>query len=571
MRTKTKLSLGVGLLFVLVVLLTVVSTYFVNVLSTDTKNILKDNYQTLDYSSNMLLALDSMAINRQAGLLFFEENLKKQQANITEKGELELTEALALKFRQLAAGKLDSANYHLLRADLYGLMEKNMHAIVQKSQRADRTADNAAFWIAATGALCFLLAFVLLINLPGSIANQVKELTEKIQLIAAKNYHQRVQFKAGSEFADLADAFNTMAKKLEEYEGSSLAQLLVEKARIDTLIENMHDPVIGLDEARNIAFVNQEALKLLNASRKQLIGHAAEDAASKNDLLRTLIQSDNQPGDDPLRIVVNGKEGYFEKEVLDITGKPPGELHLRPLGQVVLLRNITPFKELDFAKTHFIATISHELKTPIASIKMSLQLLENKQTGVLNEEQFQLVHSIGDDASRLLKITGELLNMSQAETGNIQLTIKPSDPRNMIDRAIDAVHTQAGQKNLMLEVHASDDLPEVKADAEKTVWVLINLLGNAVRHAPEQSRVRLDIKQEGLEMVFAVSDHGPGIDPKYQERVFERYFQVPGSKSSGSGLGLAISREFIEAQGGRIGVESELGEGSRFYFYLPLA
>jgi len=241
------------------------------------------------------------------------------------------------------------------------------------------------------------------------------------------------------------------------------------------------------------------------------------------------------------------------------------------IGNVIVLRNITPFKELDFAKTNFIATVSHELKTPIASIKMSLQLLDNENTGKLNTEQHQLLDSIKADTSRLLKITGELLNMTQVESGNIQLALRPSDAKEMLMYAIDANKMAAENKHIKLDLTYSENLPQVIADSEKTAWVLNNLLSNAIRHSHENATIYLRIHFQNKKIHFVVKDTGHGIAPEYKDKIFNRYFRVPGSQKEGTGLGLAISKGFIEAQSGTITVESEIGAGSTFTVSLNAA
>jgi signal transduction histidine kinase len=265
---------------------------------------------------------------------------------------------------------------------------------------------------------------------------------------------------------------------------------------------------------------------------------------------------------------LDNKEGYFEKEILHISAAPTGEQKKQLIGHVIILRNITKFKELDFAKTNFIATISHEFKTPISSIKMSLQLLENEEIGKLNDEQKNLVEGIKDDATRLLKITSELLNMSQVESGNIQLSIVPSDPKEILWYAINANKTQADQKQIRFEINCPDDISNVLADNEKTAWVLTNLISNAIRYSYDNSTVFLAIIETAKHVSFSVKDTGQGIAPQYKDKIFERYFRIPGTKKDGTGLGLAISKEFIEAQGGHIIVDSEFGVGSMFTITL---
>jgi len=237
-----------------------------------------------------------------------------------------------------------------------------------------------------------------------------------------------------------------------------------------------------------------------------------------------------------------------------------------------VLRNITPFHELNEAKTNFIATVSHELKTPISSIKMSAKLLADPRIGEMNNEQKELLQSIREDSNRLLKITGELLNMSQVETGNIQLKLQSVSPPLIIDKALNAVQKQAGQKNIRLQKNVPNVLGDVHADLEKTSWVLINFLTNAIKYTPADSSIDVRVLQQDHSVSFQVKDTGPGIEEKYLNRIFDRYFKVPGSlESSGTGLGLAISKEFIEAEGGTIWVNSTVGNGSLFGFDLPLA
>jgi PAS domain S-box-containing protein len=335
----------------------------------------------------------------------------------------------------------------------------------------------------------------------------------------------------------------------------------------------MHDPIIGLDNQGIILFVNDEALKIIGLKSEDVIGKSASQLALSNDLIRSLIlkelATDSQKKQ-PMKIFANGKESYFDKETINITIIPTGEENQINIGDVVILRNITLFKELDFAKTNFIATVSHELKTPIASIKLSLQLLENEKTGEMNDDQKQLVESIKDDSQRLLKITGELLNLSQLETGNIQLNIEKSDPYTIVNYATEAVKVQADQKQIKLIIEADENLQLVKTDSEKTGWVLINYLSNAITYSSEKSTIIIKLKERNNQIIFQVIDTGKGIDSRYKDKVFDKYFQIPGSQKSGTGLGLAISKEFIEAQNGTIGVESNLGLGSTFWFSLTV-
>ena len=232
-----------------------------------------------------------------------------------------------------------------------------------------------------------------------------------------------------------------------------------------------------------------------------------------------------------------------------------------------------PVEEQSEAKTQFIATISHELKTPLSSIKMAGSLLQDQRVGILNEEQQALVSQVAEDANRLLRITGELLHLTQAETGHIQLQIAFVAPSVIVGVATRAVTFLARQKNVQIVTDIQEEDRKVYADAEKASWVLINYLTNAIRYSREDGMVTVTVHPASDGAIsFVVRDQGPGIEARYLPKLFDKYFRVPGNRDeSGSGLGLAISKEFIEAQGGSVGVWSEPGYGSAFSFELPAA
>jgi len=495
----------------------------------------------------------------------FEHNLQQQERNITEAGEGAATEQVRRAYERL---KQDTANpaKHLqaIRQSIYVIMDLNMQAIVGKNERVKKTANSALLYIAIISGVCFLLGLTFVYNFPGYVANPIRELTAGIKGIAEKKYSQRLHFKSEDEFGELALAFNTMAQRLDDYEHSNLARIMFEKQRAEAVISSLRDATIGFDNKGTILFANSQALQLLNMTERDLIGKPALEAAKYNDLLTFLV---NRQDNTPLKIVVEGKESFFTKEMVDIHHEN------ERIGYVIILKNITSFREQDLAKTHFIATVSHELKTPLASSDFSLKLLEDERIGHLTGEQRELVESLKQDNLRMIKIVSELLNLSQVESGNIQLQPQPVSPVQVVQYALETVRKQAAQQQVAINTTLPEDMPQIQADVEKTAWVLVNLLTNAIRYSPSGAEIRLTVEQtEDQMLTFSVQDTGKGIPPAFREKIFERFYQVPGTQhQKSSGLGLAIAREFIEAQGGSINVESEEGKGSRFYFKLPLA
>ena len=562
MRLKTKLSIGIGFLFIAILISGIIGIFSIYQLKNDARLILEDNYETLVYSNTMLTLMDRVPFDSTV-FPEFESNLAKQETNITEPGEASATVAVRSTFEQLKHDPDNDSLQTIIRRELYKINTANQEAIQRKNAVAENNARRFSNYTMFIFGFLALIAFTLAVNFPGIISEPVKTLSEGIKAIVNKDYSKRIRISQHDEFGELAQAFNSMAEKLDEYEHSNLAKIKFEKSRIDTIINQMNDGIIGLDENRNLLFLNKVAEKLLGLQEAEIRGNYAPDVALHNDLMRNLLKQDSPNKE--LKIYADGKESYFHVDILNVTNIN------KIIGQVIVLRNITPFHELNEAKTNFIATISHELKTPIASIKMSAQLLTDARIGNVNREQEELVKSITDDADRLLKITSELLNMSQVETGHIQLKIEPVSPDIIIDNATNTVSALAQQKNIAIRISKNTNGNKIMTDPEKTAWVLTNFLTNAVKYSPEDAEIELTTSLRDNNIEFTVCDHGRGIEEKYLSRIFDRYFKVPGTPEKvGTGLGLSISREFIEAQGGKIWVDSKLGEGSTFGFSLPV-
>lgn len=564
LKIKTKLTFGIGLLFAMIVLLGGLSVKNIYNMASDTRNILADNYNSLLYSRCMLDALEHFQTDPNAPIEF-EKNLELQKKNITEVDENVATTHLVTRYEAMLKNPND-INIQRVRVSLNDIMSLNMATLYRKSQVADHTAERAILWIWIIGVSCIVIALAFLIQLPRSINTPIRKLMDGIMEIANHNYEKRLDLGKNDEFSSVATSFNRMAERLTEYRKSTLDDIIQGKKYIEAIVNSITEPIIGLDGDRSILFINNVALTILNLKRENIIGKSASELALKNDLLRRLVRELIQPNEknEPLKIYADNKESYFQAKyipihVTDANGNPD-----QYVGDVILLKNITEFKELDSAKTTFISTISHELKTPISAIMMSLKLLEDKRVGDMNDEQKALSQSIKDSSDRLLEITGELLKMTQVETGKLQLNPKITKPVELIDYAIKANRVQAERFGCHIEVDYPEKISKLFVDSEKIAWVLTNLLSNSIHYTPENGRIIIGAREEGKELEIYVQDFGKGIDPRYHQSIFDRYFRVPGTKVQGSGLGLAISKDFVEAHGGTIRVESEVGKGSTF-------
>lgn len=444
---------------------------------------------------------------------------------------------------------------------------------------ADYGLTRALTLLLLFGALSIAIGVWMLVRLPDSVNRPFQELTQAINEIANHNYDVALGLAGSQTMVQLSANFNRMACRLRDYHNSSISKLRESKQYIETIIDSIDEPIICIDKQLTLYFINNEALNILNLRREDAVGKSAQETAMRNDLLRRLLvgmdghkeQENEEKKTEPLKIYADNKESYFQVKYLPVR-MTDHEGSIKESGTVIMLKNITEFHKLDVAKTTFISTISHELKTPISAILMSQQLLADNRVGGLNPEQKELSDSIRENGERLLSITGELLNMTQVESGVLQLKPHITKPIELIDYAIRANQVQADKFHINIEVdYPKEKISKLYVDSEKIAWVLTNLLSNAIRYSSENDRVIIGaLQQDEHHVRLYVQDFGRGIDPRYHESIFERYFRVPGTKIQGSGLGLSISRDFVEAHNGTLTVESELGKGSKFIVTLPV-
>jgi signal transduction histidine kinase len=551
MTLKAKLQIGVSFLFLLIILIGSLSIYSIEKLGNDSKLLLKDNYESLEYVEEMRDAIDDKNWEE------FDRILKKQESNITEIGEFEATKMVRENFEKLKQG----AKYQVVIKSISKIAELNRKAILKKYQKSQDSIQSLRNWIGLLVAFCVVVGLTFIINFSDYIATPIKELTEAIKAIANKNYEQRIRYKRNDEFGKLAKVFNEMAQQLENWENSNLAKIIFEKKRVETIIGSLKDATIGIDENGIILFANQQALNLLNLKENDIVAHKTEEVASRNDLFKYLWNETEVP---PLKIVVDGKESYFTVEKVDILQEST------KLGYVFVLKNITSFKELDLAKTHFIATISHELKTPIASTDLSLKLLQDVRLGSLTNKQNELIENIKTDNQRLIRIVGELLDLSQVESGQLNLTLKPTKPDFVIERAVLAVKTSLQEKQIDLKIESKTNDFLVIADEEKLTWVIVNFLTNAIRYSLFGDNIIVSSIFMNDKIKIAVRDFGKGINKEQESHLFDRYYKGTDSSVKQTGLGLAISKEFVEAMNGKIGVQSHK-KGVEFFVEFEVA
>lgn len=591
------------------IILSFTGIYFIQKLSFTQESILSDNYKSIKAAQNMIDEIDNMdnAIimyitgqgdKSYADKLFFEsgkiyfENLVIAENNITEKGERELV----IELRNISEDYINTflnnknnltepdsyasviySKYRNVKVKCYELLNMNHNGMLQRRDTAVRLSENAIMYMITISVISLVILIIASLKIPAMIINPVTEITDKVEAISDKRYSERVEVKSDNELGKLGKSINKMAEKLEEYEISNVEKLIAEKKRAEAIVKSMVDGIIVLGENDTIVLTNSIICELTGLQEKNLYGKNIHELAKENNLINAVINNLNkeeieqESRKDYLRIVHKNKEEFYLNEFVNVTDD---ENRDKSLGRIIILKNVTGFKELDELKSGFIATVSHELRTPLSAMNMSLRLLQDSRIGAVNNEQKKIISAMKDEVKRLLKLVSELLNLSKIESGNEMLMKSPVKVDELVDAAVTPLLLQLQQKNINLDTVIEKDLPELKIDSNKIAWVLINLLNNAVRYSKENGTVKLNVERKNNNVVFSVIDSGKGIEPNFLGKIFDKFVQADKknleSNVKGVGLGLAISKEFVNAHGGEIYVKSELGKGSEFYFTIPI-
>ncbi|OWP62250.1 hypothetical protein CDA63_15215 [Hymenobacter amundsenii] len=585
MNIKTKITLGFLAVLALLLALGGYAHYTVQRLDRSSRTILQDNFYSVEVGQQMLQTLAGAELHvpgaRAQSLARFGDQLQREARNITEPGEQLLVDSLTRELAAAAALPADSPGWAPALARMRDLTQRvvalNLRAVTRRNELANRTAKVASRNLLAFVALSLLVALSLAIGVPEAAVGGLRKLSASIEHAAQGDFATSIAIESRDEFAQVGLAFNRLLRHLNEFRNTNLGEVLTERNRVASIVQTLDEALFLFDEARVVLVANPPACALLGLPQAQVVGQAADQLAHANPVMASLLPLVTAPGPagpQPFTVDQAGEESHYRLLVHNETWFNPVRSQMEFLGTIVALHNISDFKRLDQAKSQYLATVSHELKTPLSTIHFHLKLLLDQRVGPLNAEQQQMVGTLQQENQRLLKLTRNLLDVARHESGAIPLQARPTTVADLVAAATGPLRLQLAPKALALTVDLPAGLPLVLADLEKTAWVLLNLLANAVRYSPEGGRIVVSAACQGDYVQLSVQDVGPGIAPEHQERIFQRFAQVPdagGAHREGNGLGLSISHEFITTQGGELGVRSAPGAGSTFFFTLPRA
>jgi signal transduction histidine kinase len=426
--------------------------------------------------------------------------------------------------------------------------------------------------LAATFGACLLGIFAS-VYLTNRLTRPLSVLAAAVRRLGQGDLAARARLVGQDEIAQLGREFNTMADRLAEYRSSSLGELLQAQQSAQASIDSLPDPVLVLQGAQLIN-ANRAAEDLFGVSVEASgdpLDRAPADVRGQVTKMREHIAAGRgayvpKGLEEAVGIPVSDGTRYFLTRASPVIGEE-GQV----VGATVLFQDVTRLRRFDELKTDLVATVAHEFRTPLTSLRMAMHLVTEGAVGPLTEKQTDLLFAARDDCERLQGIVDDLLDLSRIQAGRIELHTRAVSSLALLQHAVEAHRAEAAERQVQLSVGPLTVDRQVLADPDRVQLVLSNLVQNALRHTPAGGQIELRAAPEANELRFLASDTGSGIAAEHLPRLFERFSRIPGGVPGGAGLGLYICKEIVAAHGGKVGVESEPGHGSIFWFTLPLA
>jgi NtrC-family two-component system sensor histidine kinase KinB len=602
MSLKTKLIIAFGGLLAILVVVGTLTVRMLNESGKAIDRILRENYDTIVACYKMQDALERL--DRLAELSLwqklpdlsqkieqaeqeFYQNLKFQQGNVTVPGEQKLTDGLTTRwldyrrklenfYQATADGKLSLESYrHILlpssqnvREATQQIIELNLQNMVSADGQLHKKAAqtrNAMLFLLCIG-IAGGLGFMVLMG--PAILQPLARLTGSVREIQKGNLDLIVTVSSHDEIGQLSQAFNDMAASLREFRRSDQAQLLRTQRSTQLALNSLNDAVAICDPGGKIELANDAAQQRFGLKPGALVAEAENEQLYL--IFQRVCQEEHpyQPRnyEGAIQIFVGEVENFYLPQAIPIFDEVR-----RLVGVTLMLADVTRLRRLDELKTGIISTVSHELKTPLTSVRLAIHVLLSEKLGTLSAKQMDLLEAARQDSDRLYRVIEDLLELSHLESGRAEIQLQQFNVEDLLLQVVEKNQTAFVDQGVELNLEPVVETRPVLVDPIRIGPVFDNLLNNALKFTPRGGQVRLSAQPEGALVRFTVEDTGKGIPPEYLPRIFDKFFRVPGQEQADSGLGLSIAKEFVEAQGGSITVSSELGQGTIFSFTLKTA
>lgn len=605
---RKKIFIGYGITLVLMVLVLVWA--FINLwnLGQASDAILKENYRSILAAENMVYAIErqdsaillAFAGYGDQGWKQFRENeseffrwLARAKDNITLEGEDKIVNLIETEYStylnhvselrsiSMADSRKTATFYHetilpsflSIRDACIRLREINQTNMFKVSDHAHLISKRAIWSLGIIGTVAIVIGLGFSLVLSNLLVKPVRQMVEATHKIAEEDYDIQISAHSSDELGHLAEEFNSMTQKLKGFHDLNIEKIMAEKQKSEAIIRSIDDGIILVDADFRVTGMNPTARRILEVQPEES-QHRHFLEVIKSEEMFNYIKQSMESGKPPnieekqnIFTVERAETRYhYQFSITPVRGKK-GVL----IGVVLLLRDVTRLTELDRMKSEFIMTASHELRTPLTSIGMSIDLLLESAYKKLNDKEQQLLSAAQEEMQRLKALVNNLLDLSRIEAGKMEMEFSDVSIPFLFEGVVSLLRNQAEEKGMDLSSEIPEGLPKVKADPNKMIWVLTNLISNALRYTSRDGHIRLSSDLFGKYVKISVSDDGTGIPYEYQSKIFDKFVQIKSEKAlGGSGLGLTICKEIVHAHGGTIWVDSVPGEGSTFTFTLPV-
>ncbi len=601
---RQKLALGFGGLLAIVIVIGLLTMSRIKELGFAIDVILKENYMSVVACQNMKEALERMdsgilftlAGNNEEGIKLIDENtgkfnaaLKSEFGNVT----LPLEGEKALEIEKLfgdytknishvtdASRPFQARNeaYFSTLLPLFQKIKALAHEILLMNQKNMSDANNEARKLAASTykqmlsaiIACAAIAILFSYLTHRWILRPINRLIESADEIRHGNLDVVIESSSRDEIGKLSESFNEMTAALRQVRKSDRMNLIRMRRAMEEVVKALPDAIAVLDREGRVEVSTNTADRIFGLKPGVLINDLGYEwmpglisRALDED---RIVEIDSKNG--YIQRFTEGREYFYKPIAVPIPIRPKSGEHT---GSAIILSDVTQVHEQEELKRGVVSTVSHQLRTPLTSLRMSIHLLLEEKVGGLNEKQAELLMAAREDSERLVNILSDLLDLNRMESGKTNLDIGSYSPHTLAREGIEPFLTEAKDKGVTVMNAVPEDLPEVPADLFRIRHVFANLISNSLRFTMPGGIVIVRAEREDDFIRFSVEDTGEGIPPEHLPKLFDQFYRVPGQDDkTGVGLGLAIVKEIVEAHGGSVGVKSEAGRGSAFEFTLPL-
>jgi signal transduction histidine kinase len=601
---RQKLIVGFGSLLAVIVVIGLLNISQIEQLGQSIDVILKENYRSVVACQDMKESLERM----DSGILYtlsgkvtegnrlideyassFRKALGVEQGNITLPSEQEKSQRIKSLFEEYLAviPQVTQINsplqqrqtayfvtlqplFQKIKTLAQDILEMNQTNMSGANNTARRLADTVHHRMLIAIAIAALIAVLFSYFAHRWILRPINRLIDSTNEIRRGNLDLVLEAASQDEVGRLSESFNEMTAALRQVRDTNKTNLMRTRRATEDILKALPVAIAVLDLDGRVELSTETAdhhfglkpgvlaEKLGYEWLSPLIRKAlAESRVAERDLKSGYIQQ-----------FIDNREYFFQPMVVPI---PAGTERQAPTGAALILKDVTQIHEQQELKRGVVSTVSHQLKTPLTSLRMSVHLLLEERVGSLNEKQSELLIAAREDSERLVGILDDLLNLNRITAGKTQAFFEPVSPQVLARDSIEPLLSAAKDKGITMTNGVQPDLPEVMVDVDRIHHVFTNLLANALRFTDPGGAITVRAGLEPGFVRFFVEDTGAGIDEEHLGHLFEQFYRAPGQdEKSGIGLGLSIAREIIQAHGGDVSVESRIGEGSIFSFILPL-